>query len=65
MQGYIIVKEWPVNATLTLAAITLDCADPLELAAFYQRATGFALHPKSDDESGLTRDDGFAAATTS
>ncbi|BCJ61675.1 hypothetical protein Jiend_50970 [Micromonospora endophytica] len=31
---------------------------PLALAAFYQRATGLALHPKSDDEfAGLTRED--------
>ncbi|MFF5219397.1 VOC family protein [Micromonospora sp. NPDC000442] len=49
-----------MRSTLTLAAITLDCADPLELAAFYQRATGLALHPKSDDEfAGLTREDGL------
>ncbi|PZG03552.1 hypothetical protein C1I95_33755 [Micromonospora craterilacus] len=49
-----------MDTTLTLAAITLDCADPLELATFYQRATGFALHPESDDEfAGLTREDGL------
>ncbi|MDG4793718.1 VOC family protein [Micromonospora sp. WMMD1082] len=49
-----------MRSTLTLAAITLDCADPLALAAFYGRATGLALHPKSDDEfAGITRDDGL------
>lgn len=30
-----------------LTAITLDCADPETLAAFYQQATGLGLHPKS------------------
>ncbi|PNG19369.1 VOC family protein [Streptomyces cahuitamycinicus] len=30
------------------SAITLDCADPLALAEFYQRATGLEPHPKSD-----------------
>ncbi|MEV4713934.1 VOC family protein [Micromonospora sp. NPDC049374] len=49
-----------MRSTLTLVAITLDCADPLELAAFYQRVTGHALHPKSDDEfAGLSREDGL------
>ncbi|MFD5480638.1 VOC family protein [Streptomyces hawaiiensis] len=33
---------------MKLSAITLDCADPLALAAFYQRATGLELHPKSN-----------------
>ncbi|MFI2714804.1 VOC family protein [Streptomyces collinus] len=32
---------------MKLSAITLDCADPLTLAAFYQQATGLELHPKS------------------
>ncbi|MFJ9608891.1 VOC family protein [Kitasatospora sp. NPDC101176] len=45
---------------LKLAAITLDCADPVALAAFYRQATGFEPHPKSDAEfSGLTRGDGL------
>jgi catechol 2,3-dioxygenase-like lactoylglutathione lyase family enzyme len=45
---------------MTLSAITLDCADPLALAAFYERATGFVPHPKSDAEfAGLTREDGL------
>ncbi|MFE0464316.1 VOC family protein [Kitasatospora sp. NPDC058965] len=35
---------------LKLSAITLDCADPLALAAFYQQATGLPLHEKSDAE---------------
>ncbi|MEV0241964.1 VOC family protein [Streptomyces sp. NPDC050674] len=33
---------------MKLSAITLDCADPLALAAFYQQATGLELHPRSD-----------------
>ncbi|WP_033312325.1 VOC family protein [Streptomyces iakyrus] len=33
---------------MTLSAITLDCADPLALAAFYQQATGLEPHPKSN-----------------
>ncbi|MFI8998616.1 VOC family protein [Streptomyces sp. NPDC053542] len=41
-------------------AITLDCPDPLALAAFYQQATGLELHPKSDAEfAGLNCADGF------
>ncbi|MFF3565024.1 VOC family protein [Streptomyces sp. NPDC002574] len=45
---------------MRLTAVTLDCADPEALAAFYQRATGFELHPASDrDFAGLTREDGF------
>ncbi|MEU0176065.1 VOC family protein [Streptomyces massasporeus] len=46
---------------MKLSAITLDCPDPLALAAFYQQAIGLALHPKSDadfaalkSESGLS-----------
>jgi catechol 2,3-dioxygenase-like lactoylglutathione lyase family enzyme len=35
---------------LRLSAITLDCPDPLALAEFYRRATGLALHEKSDGE---------------
>ncbi|WP_331767575.1 VOC family protein [Embleya sp. NBC_00896] len=45
---------------MKLTAITLDCADPEALAAFYRRATGFELHPTSDsDFAGLTREDGL------
>jgi catechol 2,3-dioxygenase-like lactoylglutathione lyase family enzyme len=45
---------------MKLVAITLDCADPEALAAFYQQATGFEPHPKSNsDFTGLTREDGL------
>jgi hypothetical protein len=45
---------------MELVAITLDCPDPLALAAFYQQATGFAPHPKSDAEfAGLNCEDGL------
>jgi hypothetical protein len=45
---------------LRLAAITLDCDDPVALASFYERATGLRLDPKSGPEfSGLRGDDGF------
>jgi catechol 2,3-dioxygenase-like lactoylglutathione lyase family enzyme len=45
---------------MKLTAITLDCADPEALAAFYQRATGFEPHPESNREfAGLTREDGL------
>ncbi|MET9865026.1 VOC family protein [Streptomyces sp. NPDC006386] len=33
---------------MKLSAITLDCADPLALAAFYQQATGLEPHPMSN-----------------
>ncbi|MFE5190883.1 VOC family protein [Streptomyces sp. NPDC056628] len=46
---------------LRLVAIALDCPDPLALAAFYQQATGLALHPKSDaDFAGLTGEHGLS-----
>lgn len=45
---------------MKLSAITLDCSDPLALAAFYQQATGLERHPKSDaDFAGLHREDGL------
>ncbi|MEV6196178.1 VOC family protein [Streptomyces sp. NPDC051920] len=45
---------------MKLSAITLDCSDPPALAAFYQQATGFELHPKSGaDFAGLNREDGL------
>ncbi|UXY40483.1 VOC family protein [Streptomyces albidocamelliae] len=45
---------------MKLSAITLDCPDPLALAAFYQQATGLEPHPKSDaDFAGLNREDGL------
>jgi catechol 2,3-dioxygenase-like lactoylglutathione lyase family enzyme len=37
-----------MSLQMKLVAITLDCPDPLALAAFYQQATGLELHPKSD-----------------
>lgn len=46
---------------MKLKAITLDCADPETLAAFYHRATGLELHPESNgDFAGVTREDGLA-----
>ncbi|MEU1449856.1 MULTISPECIES: VOC family protein [Streptomyces] len=46
---------------MKLSAITLDCPDPLALAAFYQQATGLELHPKSDaDFAALDREDGLS-----
>ncbi|GAA4985601.1 VOC family protein [Kitasatospora paranensis] len=45
---------------MKLTAITLDCAEPEALAAFYRQATGFEPHPDSDgDFAGLTREDGL------
>lgn len=35
---------------MTLAAVTLDCADPLALAAFYGRATALELVEGSNDD---------------
>ncbi|MFJ5877664.1 VOC family protein [Streptomyces sp. NPDC093088] len=41
---------------MKLAAVTLDCADPLALADFYHRATGLPVHDRSDAEfAGLVR----------
>jgi len=34
---------------MTLCAVTLDCADPLALVAFYQQATGLCRVEGSDD----------------
>ncbi|MEU1854219.1 VOC family protein [Streptomyces sp. NPDC019990] len=43
---------------MKLSAITLDCPDPLALAAFYQQATGLELPPKSNaDFAGLDCED--------
>lgn len=45
---------------MRLSAITLDCPDPLALAAFYQQATGLESHPRSNtDFAGLNREDGL------
>jgi Glyoxalase-like domain len=35
---------------MKLTAITMDCADPRALAAFYQQATGLGLVPESNDD---------------
>ncbi|MGY4919476.1 VOC family protein [Streptomyces sp. 900116325] len=43
-----------------LSAITLDCPDPLALAAFYQQFTGLETDPESNaDFASLNREDGF------
>lgn len=45
---------------MTLCAVTLDCADPLALAAFYGRATGLPPADGSgEDFAGLRAPDGF------
>ncbi|QNP72319.1 VOC family protein [Streptomyces roseirectus] len=45
---------------MRLTAVTLDCADPLALAAFYREAAGWEPHPRSDDGfAGLTTSDGL------
>ncbi len=45
---------------MTLTAITLDCPDPLALAAFYQQATGLELHEASNaDFAGLSGEGGL------
>jgi predicted enzyme related to lactoylglutathione lyase len=45
---------------LKLTAVTLDCADPKLLAAFYQQATGLELARDSDDDfAAVTSDDGL------
>ncbi|MFI2736989.1 VOC family protein [Streptomyces sp. NPDC018711] len=44
---------------MKLTAVTLDCDDPMALAAFYHRATGIPLADRSDDEfAGLRGADG-------
>jgi catechol 2,3-dioxygenase-like lactoylglutathione lyase family enzyme len=49
-----------MSPLMKLTAITLDCPDPLALAAFYQHATGLEPHPESNaDFAGLTRADGL------
>ncbi|MFE2012849.1 VOC family protein [Streptomyces sp. NPDC059491] len=45
---------------MRLTAITLDCADPMALAAFYHRATGLPFAERSDDDfAGLRAEDGL------
>lgn len=52
--------EGAMALQMKLNAVTLDCPDPLALAAFYQQATGLEPHPKSDAEfAGLNCQDGM------
>ncbi|MEO3753855.1 VOC family protein [Streptomyces sp. B6B3] len=45
---------------MTLTAITLDCPDPVALAAFYQQATGLEPDPESNaDFAAVRRADGL------
>lgn len=45
---------------MTLCAVTLDCAAPLALAAFYERATGLApVEGSGEDFAGLRGPDGL------
>ncbi|MFF9912450.1 VOC family protein [Streptomyces sp. NPDC013457] len=49
-----------MSPLMRLSAVTLDCADPLALAVFYQQATGLDLHPSSDgDFAGVVGADGL------
>lgn len=48
------------RSLMTLCAVTLDCAEPVALAAFYAQATGLSLVDGSDDEfAGLRGPNGF------
>jgi hypothetical protein len=38
-----------MTVSLRLAAVSLDCADPMELAEFYSRLTGFEIVFSNDD----------------
>lgn len=50
----------PERSLMTLCAVTLDCADPVALAEFYERATGLAVVDGSgNDFAGLRGPDGF------
>ncbi|MFD4376474.1 VOC family protein [Streptomyces sp. NPDC058486] len=45
---------------MRLTAVNLDCPDPLALADFYAKATGLALHERSDAGfAGLVAEDGL------
>lgn len=45
---------------MTLCAVTLDCADPVALAAFYEQATGLApVDGSGENFAGLRGPDGF------
>jgi catechol 2,3-dioxygenase-like lactoylglutathione lyase family enzyme len=45
-----------MTVSLRLAAISLDCADPAELADFYSRLTGFEVVFSNDDFVALRGD---------
>lgn len=48
------------RALMTLCAVTLDCADPVALAGFYERATGlWPVDGSGPDFAGLRGPDGF------
>jgi catechol 2,3-dioxygenase-like lactoylglutathione lyase family enzyme len=49
----------PERSLMTLCAVTLDCADPVALAAFYEQATGLAPVDGSGDFAGLRGPSGF------
>jgi catechol 2,3-dioxygenase-like lactoylglutathione lyase family enzyme len=50
----------PERPLMTLCAVTLDCADAVALAAFYEAATGLVPAAGSgEDFAGLTFPDGF------
>jgi catechol 2,3-dioxygenase-like lactoylglutathione lyase family enzyme len=50
-----------MSVQMKLSAITLDCPDPLALAAFYQAATGLEPHPRSNaDFASLGGGDGLS-----
>jgi hypothetical protein len=42
-----------MTVSLRLAAVSLDCADPVALAEFYARLTGFEITYSSDDFAAL------------
>ncbi|WP_155372912.1 VOC family protein [Catellatospora vulcania] len=46
--------------TTKLHAVTLDCADPAQLAEFYQHLTGLKISYSSDSFAGLEADGGPA-----
>lgn len=45
-----------MTVSLRLAAVSLDCADPLELATFYSRLTGLEITFSNDDFAALGGD---------
>ena len=47
-----------VSAVL-LRALTIDCSNPVTLADFYARLTGFEVKHSSDDEAALESDSGL------